>query len=37
VRDKEKMVDLLAQVPIQVVLNEECPLMGAAYVAWKGL
>jgi glucokinase len=37
VRDKEKMVDLLAQVPIHVILNEECPLIGAAYVAWKGL
>ncbi len=36
-RDKEKMKDFLATVPIYVVLNEECPLMGAAYVAWKGL
>jgi glucokinase len=36
-RDKEKMTDFLATVPIYVVLNEECPLMGAAYVAWKGL
>jgi glucokinase len=31
------MKDFLATVPIYVVLNEECPLMGAAYVAWKGL
>jgi glucokinase len=37
VKDKEKMGDFLAQVPICVVLNEECPLLGAAYVAWKGL
>lgn len=36
-RDKEKMKDFLAHVPIYVVLNEECPLLGAAYVAWKGL
>ena len=36
-RDKEKMKDFLATVPIYVVLNEECPLIGAAYVAWKGL
>jgi glucokinase len=37
VKDKEKMSDFLSQVPIQVVLNEECPLLGAAFVAWKGL
>lgn len=37
VRDKEKMGDFLAQVPIQVVLDEECPLKGAAWAAWKGL
>lgn len=36
-RDKGKMRTFLADVPIQVVLNEECPLIGAAYVAWKGL
>jgi glucokinase len=36
-QDKEKMNDFLAQIPIHVVLNEECPLLGAAYVAWKGL
>ena len=36
-RDKEKMRDFLAHVPIYVVLNEECPLLGAAYVAWKAL
>src|SRR5215469_949400 len=34
-RDKEKMRDFLAHLPIYVVLNEECPLLGAAYVAWK--
>ena len=37
VRDKGKMEDLLANIPVYVVLNEECPLIGAAYVAWKGL
>jgi glucokinase len=36
-QDKEKMHDFLAQVPIHVVLDEECPLKGAAYAAWKGL
>jgi glucokinase len=36
-RDKEKMSGILTQIPIHVVLNEECPLLGAAYVAWKGL
>jgi glucokinase len=36
-RDKEKMKDFLAQVPIYAVLNEECPLWGAAHVAWKAL
>jgi glucokinase len=34
---KEKMGDFLACIPIYVVLNEECPLMGTAYAAWKGL
>jgi glucokinase len=34
---KEKMTDFLAQVPIHVVLDEECPLKGAAYAVWKGL
>ncbi len=34
---KEKMADFLAQVPIHVVLDEECPLKGAAYAVWKGL
>jgi glucokinase len=37
VRHKEKLADFLAQIPIHVVLNEDCPLMGAAFVAWKGL
>jgi glucokinase len=37
VMDKEKMSGVLSQIPIHVVLNEECPLLGAAYVAWKGL
>jgi glucokinase len=32
---KEKMKDFLAQIPIQVVLDEECPLKGAANAAWK--
>ena len=34
---KEKMQDFLSKVPIHVVLDEECPLKGAAYAAWKGL
>lgn len=34
---KEKMTELLAEVPVRVVLDEECPLKGAAYVAWKAL
>jgi glucokinase len=33
VRHKEKLQDFLAQIPITVVLNQDCPLMGAAYVA----
>jgi glucokinase len=37
VKDKEKMGAYLEQVPVVVVLNEKCPLMGAAFVAWKGL
>jgi glucokinase len=37
VRHKEKMADFLATIPIQVVLNEDCPLLGAAFVAWKNL
>ena len=32
---KEKMSDFLALVPIHIVLNEDCPLLGAANVAWK--
>jgi glucokinase len=34
VRHKEKLGDFLAKIPVHVVLNEECPLMGAAFVAW---
>jgi glucokinase len=37
VRDKEKLGEFLEKIPVVVVLNEECPLMGAAFVAWKGL
>ena len=37
VRHKEKLEEFLAQIPIHVVLNEDCPLMGAAFVAWKSL
>ena len=33
VRRKEKLEDFLAQIPITVVLNQDCPLMGAAFVA----
>jgi glucokinase len=36
-RDKEKMQDFLLKVPVHVVLDEECPLKGAAYAGWKGL
>ena len=37
VQHKEKLGDFLARIPIHVVLNEDCPLLGAAFVAWKGL
>ena len=37
VRHKEKLESFLVQIPIHVVLNEECPLLGAASVAWKNL
>ncbi|HKV03730.1 MAG TPA: glucokinase [Candidatus Acidoferrales bacterium] len=36
-RQKEKMTDFLAQVPIHVILDEECPLKGAAYAASRTL
>jgi glucokinase len=32
-RHKEKLEEDLSKIPITVVLNEDCPLMGAAYVA----
>jgi glucokinase len=35
VRHKEKLEDFLSKIPVTVVLNENCPLMGAAFVAWK--
>lgn len=34
-RRKEKLEDFLSLIPITVVLNQDCPLMGAAYVASK--
>jgi len=37
VHHKEKLGDFLKQIPIHVVLNDECPLIGAAYVAWKNI
>ncbi len=37
VSHKEKLGDFLTKIPIHVVLNENCPLLGAAFVAWKGL
>jgi glucokinase len=37
VRQKEKLGDFLAQIPIYLILNQDCPLRGSAYVAWKGL
>ena len=36
-KHKEKMGYFLEQVPIHVILDEECPLKGAAYAAWKNL
>ncbi len=36
-KNKEKMAYFLEQVPIHVILDEECPLKGAAYAAWKNL
>jgi len=36
-RHKGKMGDFLAQIPVRVVLNEDCPLIGAAYAAQNGL
>jgi glucokinase len=36
-RRKEKLGDYLRKIPIHIVLNDECPLIGAAYVAWKGV
>jgi glucokinase len=33
VRRKEKLEDFLSLIPITVVLNQDCPLMGAAWVA----
>jgi glucokinase len=36
-KNKEKMAYFLEQVPIYVILDEECPLKGAAYAAWKNL
>ena len=33
---KDKMQAFVAKIPIHVVLNEECPLIGAAFIAWKG-
>jgi glucokinase len=35
VRNKEKLGDYLSKIPITVVLNENCPLIGAAFVAWQ--
>jgi len=37
VKHKEKLGEFLEKIPIHIVLNEECPLLGAAFVAWKGL
>jgi glucokinase len=34
-RAKEKMTAFTKLVPVHVVLNEDCPLLGAANVAWK--
>jgi glucokinase len=32
---KEKMTTFTEKVPIHIILNEDCPLLGAANVAWK--
>ena len=32
---KEKLGEFLKLVPIHIVLNEDCPLLGAAKVAWR--
>jgi glucokinase len=37
VRHKEKLETFLSNIPIHVVLNEECPLLGAAFVAWQNI
>lgn len=37
VKHKEKLEGFLSQIPISVVLNEDCPLLGAASVAWQNL
>jgi glucokinase len=37
VKHKEKLDQFLSQIPIKVVLNENCPLLGAARVAWQNL
>jgi glucokinase len=37
VKHKHKMEDFIAQIPVRVVLNEQCPMFGAAFVAWKGI
>jgi glucokinase len=37
VRHKEKLEAFLSNIPIRVVLNEECPLLGAAFVAWQNI
>lgn len=37
VRHKEKLEAFLSNIPIHVVLNEECPLLGAAFVAWQNI
>ena len=34
-QSKEKLGEFLKLVPIHIVLNEDCPLLGAANVAWK--
>lgn len=37
VKHKEKLEAFLSKIPIHVVLNEECPLLGAAFVAWQNI
>jgi glucokinase len=36
-RNKEKFAEMLSDVPVQIVLNEEAPMLGAAAEAVRSL